>query len=46
MELIGTIVVYIMMACMVAGAIASMVKPESELGEQIRHEGAQRRVQA
>lgn len=34
MEIIGTIVVYIMMACMVAGAIASMVKPESELGNQ------------
>ncbi|MBQ9042905.1 MAG: ethanolamine utilization protein EutH [Eggerthellaceae bacterium] len=34
MELIGTIVVYIMMACMAAGAIASMVKPESELGNQ------------
>ena len=34
MELIGTAVVYIMMACMAAGAIASMVKPESELGKQ------------
>lgn len=34
MELVGTVVVYIMMACMVAGAIASMVKPESELGKQ------------
>lgn len=34
MELIGTIVVYIMMACMAAGAIASMVRPESELGKE------------
>ena len=34
MEIIGTIVVYIIMACMVAGGIASMVKPESELGQQ------------
>lgn len=34
MELIGTIVVYIIMACALAGAIASAVKPESELGQQ------------
>lgn len=34
MELVGTVVVYIMMGCMVAGAIASMVRPESELGNQ------------
>ncbi|MBQ9069588.1 MAG: ethanolamine utilization protein EutH [Eggerthellaceae bacterium] len=34
MELIGTIVVYLMMACMVVGAVASMVRPESELGQQ------------
>lgn len=34
MELIGQIVVYIMMACMAAGAIASMVRPESELGKE------------
>ena len=34
MELMGTVVVYIMMACMAAGAIASMAKPESELGNQ------------
>lgn len=29
MELIGTIVVYIIMACALAGAIASAIKPES-----------------
>jgi len=34
MELIGQVIVLIMMACMVAGGIASMVKPESELGKQ------------
>lgn len=34
MELIGTVVVYIIMACAVAGCIASVVKPESELGQQ------------
>lgn len=34
MELIGTIVVYIIMACALAGAIASAIKPESELGQQ------------
>lgn len=34
MEIIGTAIVYIMMACMVAGGIASMVKPESGLGQQ------------
>lgn len=31
-ELFGTVVVYIIMACAVAGAIASAIKPESELG--------------
>lgn len=34
MELFGTIVVYIIMACAFAGAIASILKPESELGQQ------------
>lgn len=34
MEMIGTVVVYIIMACAVAGCIASVVKPESELGQQ------------
>ena len=34
MEMIGQVIVYIMMACMVAGGVASMVRPESELGEQ------------
>lgn len=34
MELIGTIVVYIIMACAVAGCLASVIKPESELGQQ------------
>lgn len=34
MEFIGTVVVYIIMACAVIGAIASVVKPESELGQQ------------
>lgn len=34
MELIGTVVVYIIMACAVVGCIASVVKPESELGQQ------------
>lgn len=34
MELVGTAVVYIIMACALAGAIASAVKPESELGQQ------------
>ena len=34
MEMIGTIVVYIIMACAIAGCIASVVKPESELGQQ------------
>ena len=32
--MIGTVVVYIIMACAVAGAIASAFKPESELGQQ------------
>lgn len=34
MELFGQIVVYIIMACAVAGCIASVVKPESELGQE------------
>ena len=34
MAIIGTIIVYIIMACMVVGAIASIVKPKSELGAQ------------
>ena len=33
-EIIGQVVVYIMMGCLVAGAVASMVKPGSELGNQ------------
>lgn len=34
MEIIGTVVVYIIMACALAGAIASVIKPECELGKQ------------
>ncbi|WP_139653398.1 ethanolamine utilization protein EutH [Raoultibacter phocaeensis] len=34
MELFGTIVVYIIMACAFAGCVASIFKPESELGQQ------------
>lgn len=34
MELIGTVVVYIIMACALVGCIASVVRPESELGQQ------------
>ena len=34
MELIGTIVVYIIMTCAIAGCLASVIKPESELGQQ------------
>lgn len=34
MELFGTLVVYIIMACAFAGAVASVIKPESELGQQ------------
>lgn len=34
MELIGTVVVYIIMACAFVGCIASVVRPESELGQQ------------
>lgn len=34
MEMIGTAVVYIIMACAFAGAVASAIKPESELGKQ------------
>lgn len=34
MELIGTIVVYTIMACAIAGCLASVIKPESELGQQ------------
>ncbi|MEF9842021.1 MAG: ethanolamine utilization protein EutH [Raoultibacter sp.] len=34
MELVGTVVVYIIMACAFVGAIASVVRPEGELGQQ------------
>lgn len=34
MEMIGTMVVYIIMVCAIAGAVASAIKPESELGQQ------------
>lgn len=34
MELFGQIVVYIIMACALAGCIASAIRPESELGQQ------------
>jgi ethanolamine transporter len=34
MEIIGRVVVYIIMVCAVAGAIASAIRPESELGQQ------------
>ena len=34
MELVGNIVVYIIMACAIAGALASIFKEESELGNQ------------
>ncbi len=34
MEMIGTVVVYIIMACAIAGAFASAIKPECELGRQ------------
>ena len=32
--MIGTVVVHIIMACAIAGAVASAIKPESELGQQ------------
>ena len=34
MEVIGTAVVYIIMVCAIVGCIASVVRPESELGQQ------------
>lgn len=34
MEVIGTVVVYLIMACALLGAIAAAVRPESELGQQ------------
>lgn len=34
MEIVGTVVVYIIMACALVGCIASVVKPESELGRE------------
>ncbi len=34
MAIIGTIMVYIMMACLLAGCAAHLVKPESELGNK------------
>lgn len=38
MELIGKVVLYIIMICCLLGAVASIVKPESELGKSF-HEG-------
>ena len=35
MELIGTAVVYVIMGCALAGAIASVIKPESGLGKEV-----------
>lgn len=32
--MIGTVVVHIIIACAIAGAVASAIKPESELGQQ------------
>ena len=34
MAMVGTVIVWILMACMVIGGAASMIKPESELGQQ------------
>ncbi len=34
MEIIGTVVVYVIMACALVGALASVIRPESELGQQ------------
>jgi ethanolamine transporter len=34
MAIFGTVIVFIIMACMVIGAFASMIKPDSELGKQ------------
>lgn len=34
MEMIGTVVVYVIMACALVGAVASALKPESELGKE------------
>lgn len=34
MEMIGTAVVYLIMACALVGAVVSAIKPESELGRQ------------
>ena len=34
MEMIGVVVVYIIMVCALVGAIASIINPESELGQQ------------
>ena len=34
MEIIGQVVVYVIMACALAGAVAAAVRPESELGRQ------------
>ena len=34
MEIFGRVVVYIIMICAVAGAVASAIRPESELGQQ------------
>ncbi|WP_417142564.1 ethanolamine utilization protein EutH [Raoultibacter massiliensis] len=34
MEMLGTVVVYIVMICAIVGCAASVIKPESELGQQ------------
>ena len=34
MEIIGTAVVYVIMACALAGAVAAVVRPDSELGQE------------
>ncbi len=34
MEMIGTVVVYIIMICAIIGALASVFRPESELGKE------------
>lgn len=34
MEIIGTAVVYVIMACALAGAVAAAVRPDSELGQE------------
>ena len=34
MAIVGNIIVYIIMACMAVGGVASIIKPKSELGQQ------------